>query len=185
MEVTVLANRSKYRRARPKQGGFLTSGFHLPSQRINDPNRPITLLRRQILRVKNRSTRLFRRLQNKGVPERSLIPHFDLESLNHSLRSVHHDLPAHVVMNEPPDFVHAQRTRDLSPQIDAKLLQHLSAQDSLRACPQFLNQIASALVLDARRTVMGIDQNVRVHEVFVRHLASTACVVKRARLSAL
>src|SRR5579872_7505792 len=98
-------------------------------------NRAVSLLCRQVLGVENRRARLLRRLQDESVPKRSLVTRLDFERLNRRLWTVHHNLPTEVVLDQAADLVHRKRRRYFAPQIDAKLLQHLRAQDALARRP--------------------------------------------------
>src|ERR1700733_3146563 len=107
-----------------------------------------------------------RQREDQGAPVRNLVPRFDPKRRDDRLRSVDDDLPAQVVLDQLGDLIARQRMRDSAAKVHAQLLQNLHAQSTLPGRPPMFNQLAGAFVLWTSRAVMGVNQSVRVDEIF-------------------
>ena len=109
---------------KPKQQTYLEcrSIAIRSNERVNQLNRAIILRRCQTLGIENSSAGLFGCLQDEGVPERRLMSFLDLESLENSIGSINHDLPAHIVTHQLAKFLERDRASNFAAQVDAEFL---------------------------------------------------------------
>lgn len=100
--------------------------------------------------------------EDQGIPEPDPRTILDLECR----RDVggRDPLDAPLSLDDAPGFLFGQRLLQLARSVDAKLLQHLRAENTRALGPQVPKNGLRDVVLSPRVDVVGVDQDVRVDE---------------------